>query len=128
MYPAEYLTIPVHGETDITGNFSSVKQDWCKDLEIHQILEKDSEIKNVQSMPEGKKPLPMELKALRIATKDKFDRLRVRAFGIEGELNVWELKPAPGNFNIYGRIVFKKRKGCSHYYKLLYESRLKHDC
>ena len=44
----------------------------------------------------------MELNALRIATKDRLERLRVRAFGIEGELNVCELKPAPGNFNIHG--------------------------
>ena len=99
VYPAEYLTLPVHGEPDITGNFSSIKQDWCKNLQIHQILEKDGNIKKVQSMMEGKKPLSMELNALRIATKDKLDRLRVRAFWIEGELNVRELKPAPGKFN-----------------------------
>ena len=85
-------------------------------------------IKNAQSMTEGKKPLSMELNALRIGTKDKLDRLRVRAFGIEGDLNVRELKPAPGIFNIYWRIIFEKRKGCSHYYKLLYELKMKHDC
>ena len=72
---------------------------------MHQILEKDGKIKCAQSMPEGKKPLLMELKALRIATENKLDKLRVRAFGIGGELNILELWPAPGNFNIYGRIV-----------------------
>ena len=57
VYPAEYLTLPVHREQDITGNFSSVKQDWCKNLQIHKILEKDRNIKNAQAMLEGKKPL-----------------------------------------------------------------------
>ena len=28
VYPAEYLTIPVHGEPDITKKFNSIKQDW----------------------------------------------------------------------------------------------------
>ena len=128
VHPAKYLTIPVHGKPDITKNFNSVKQDWRKDLQVHQILRKDGKIKNAQSMPEGRKPLLMEIKALRLATEDKLDRLRVRAFGIESELNVRELRPAPDNFNIYGRIVLKKRKGCSHFYKLLNESRLKHNC
>ena len=59
-------------------------------------------------MSEGKKPLQMELKALRIATENKLDELRVKAFGMGGELNIRELRPAPSNFNIYGRIVFKK--------------------
>ena len=57
VYPAEYLTIPVYGEPDITNNFNSVKLDWCKDLQVHQILGKDGKIKSAQSMPEGKKPL-----------------------------------------------------------------------
>ena len=61
-------------------------------------------------MPEGKKPLLMELKVLRLATENKLDKLRVRAFGIGSELNIRELRPAQGNFNVYGRIVFKKRR------------------
>ena len=84
LYPAEYLTLPVHGEPDITGNLSSIKQDWCKNLKIYQILDKDGNIKNAQDMTEGKKPLSMEIIALRTATRDKLERLRVRAFGNEG--------------------------------------------
>ena len=128
VYPAEYLTISLHDKPDSPKNFNSVRQDRCKDMQVHQILRKDGRIKNAHSMPEGRKPLLMELKALRIATENKLDKLRVKAFGIEGELNIQELRPAPSNFNIYGRIVFKKRKGCSRYYRLLHESRIKHNC
>ena len=59
-------------------------------------------------MPEGKILLEMELGALRNAMEDKLDKLRVKAIGIEGELVIRELRPAPNNFNIYGRKVFKK--------------------
>ena len=79
-------------------------------------------------MPEGKRPLEMELGALKNAVEDKFDQLRVRAFGDRAELGIRELRPAPNHLNIYGRIVFKNRKGCPHYYRLLYDSRMKHDC
>ena len=30
-----------------------------------------------------------------------------------------EIKPVISNYNIYGQIVYKKAKGCSHSYKLL---------
>ena len=32
---------------------------------------------------------------------------------------VREIKPTISNHNIYGRIVYKKEKGCSHFYKFL---------
>ena len=77
VYSAEYLTLPVYGEPDIMGNLSSIKQDWCKNLQIYQISDKDRIIKNAQSMTEGKKPLSMEINALRIAKRDKLEILRV---------------------------------------------------
>ena len=46
VYTAEYLTILVCGEPDIAKNFISVKQDWCKDLQIHQLLEINGKAKN----------------------------------------------------------------------------------
>ena len=79
-------------------------------------------------MPEGKKPLEMELLALKNSIEEKLTRLRVRAFGNRPELGIRELRPALNLFNIYGRIVFKKRKGCAHYYKFLNNSRMKYDC
>ena len=60
----------MYGKPDIANNFDSVKQDWCKDLHVHQILEIDGKIKNGLSMPEGKRPLDMELRALRNAVED----------------------------------------------------------
>ena len=62
-------------------------------------------------MPEGKRPLEMELSALKNAVKDKLDSLKVRAFGDRSELGIHKIRPAPSLFNIYGRFVFKKGKG-----------------
>ena len=77
VYPAEYLTIPVCGEPDIAKNFISVKQDWCRDLQIHQLLEINGKIKDADQMPKDKKPLEMELNELKNAIKEKLARLRV---------------------------------------------------
>ena len=70
-------------------------------------------------MPGGKKPLEMDLNASKNAIKEKLARSRVRAFGDRPDLGIRECRPALNLFNIYGRIVFKKRKGCAHYYILL---------
>ena len=69
----------------------------------------------------------MELNALKNAIEEKLVRLRVRAFGDKPDLGICELRPALNLFNIYTRIVFKKRKRCAHYYRLLNDSRMKHD-
>ena len=70
----------------------------------------------------------MELNALKNGIQEKLARLRMRAFGDRLDLGIRELRPALNLFNIYGRIVFEKRKGCAHYYRLLNDSRMKHDC
>ena len=33
--------------------------------------------------------------------------------------SIRDIKPSIGNYNIYGHIVHKKARGCSHFYKLL---------
>ena len=45
VYPDEFLSILVTGEPDITKNFLSIKQDWCKKLQLHQNLEHDFNLK-----------------------------------------------------------------------------------
>ena len=55
-------------------------------------------------------------------------KLRIRAFEDKPEMSMRELRPALNLFNVYERIVFKNKKGCAHYYRLLNESRMKYDC
>ena len=57
VYPDEFLSIPVTGELDITRNFSSIKPDWCKKLQVHQILNHNFNLKEAALMPYGKGPL-----------------------------------------------------------------------
>ena len=93
VYPGEQLTIPVFGELDIRKKFTSVKQEWCKNIQVHQKLNVNGTIKNADRMPEGIKPLEMELNALKNAIEEKLTKLRVRAFGDKPELCIRELRP-----------------------------------
>ena len=56
----------------------------------------------------------MEINALKNAIEGKVNRLKVKADGHNLETGTQKLTPALNLFNIYGRIVFKQRKGCTH--------------
>ena len=79
-------------------------------------------------MPEGKKSLEMKLNALKNVIEEKITRLRFRAFGDKPKMSMLELRPVLNRINIHGIIVFKNKKGCAHYYRLLNDSRMKCDC
>ena len=110
MYPDEFLSLLVMGEQEITRNFTSIKQDWCKKLQLYQILDRDFNLNDAALMQNEKCPLAMHFKML----------LRVeKPHGKSIEGCTWKLRPALGLFNIYGRIGFKQKKGCSSYYRLI---------
>ena len=71
MCPEEFLIISVSGEPDITKNFISIKQDLCRVLQLHQILEQDYNLKRALVMLEGKKSLEMEVTMLQNALSIK---------------------------------------------------------
>ena len=50
-YPNEFLGLSATGKPDIANNFSSIKHDWCKNLQLHQILDCDFELKKAALMP-----------------------------------------------------------------------------
>ena len=102
--------IPVTGEPGISKNLSSVKQEWCKNFQVHQILNRKGALKNAEQMPEGKRLLDMEVNALKNAIEDKVNRLKVIAFEYKSKMSICELRPALNLFNIYGRILFKNNK------------------
>ena len=128
MFPYEFLSIPVAGEPDITKSFTSIKQDWCKKLQLYQILDNNFTLRDASLMPVGKHPLEMEINTIQSAIEGKVSSLTAKAHGTSIEGCTRKLRPALGLFNIYGRIVFKQRKRCSSYYRLINESRTKTDC
>ena len=62
------------------------------------------------------------------ALSEKISRLAAKTRGRSIDGCTHELRHALGLFNIYGRIPFKQRKGCSYFYKLINENPIKHDC
>ena len=92
--------IPVTGEPGISKNLSSVKQEWCKNFQVHQILNRKGALKNAEQMPEGKRLLDMEVNALKNANEDKVTSLKVKAFKYKSEMSMHELKPALNLFDI----------------------------
>ena len=55
----EFLSILVTGEPDIMRNFTSIKQDWCKKLQMYQILDDNFNLKDAALMPNDERPLEM---------------------------------------------------------------------
>ena len=64
------------------------------------------------------KPAFFELSAIQNAISDYIEEYRYRCLDNYMEC-IKGIKPSIGIYNIYGRIVHKKAKGCSHFYKML---------
>ena len=85
---------------------------------IKDILTHHGDWKEVNDYNTTQRPAFFELSALKRAIGDHIEEHKY-----QGGNNYMEcirgIKPNIGIFNIYGRIVHKKAKGCSHYYDLL---------
>ena len=69
-------------------------------------------IKDAEQMPEGIRPLDMAISALKNAIEDKVSRLKLKAYDYRPDISMRELRPELNLFDIYGRIVFKKKEVC----------------
>ena len=85
---------------------------------ICNLLKSDGNWKTEEFFPTGQKPISFELAALKNAMKTKIEQLRNNCVKNYEECLVG-IKPEISNYNIYGRILFKRAKGCSYFYKLL---------
>ena len=116
--PPEYLTLPVNGEPYITKNNIAIQQPWCVNLTLNDILNSDSNFKKIEDYPSYKKASFFKNIAIENAVGDfmtccQYTCSKTR----EGCLRV--IGAESRNFNAYGRIVHKKARGCSIFYKLL---------
>ena len=85
---------------------------------VCNLLKNDGDLKTDEFFPTGQKPISFELAALKNAIKTKVEQFGNNC-GINYEKCLVGIKPKISNYNIYGRIVFKRAKGCSYFYKLL---------
>ena len=85
---------------------------------IKDVLNSAGDWKTMNDFPTGQRPVFYELIALENAIEDYISEYKNKCG--KGFVDyVREIKPTISNYNIYGRIVNEKVKGCSHFYKLL---------
>ena len=71
-------------------------------------------------------PIKMEYEVMKAAVEKRVEYLKTFCKNDFDKL-LLGIRPIVSNFNVYGRIVFKQKKGCVHYYRLINASRKKHD-
>ena len=113
-YPNEYLSIPVNGEPSITKNRTPIDQSWCEQLMVKDILNHQGDLKEIENYNTLQKPISFELSAIHNAIGEFIDEYKYRCADNFAEC-IRGIKPSIGIYNIYGRIVHKKAKGCSYF-------------
>ena len=108
--PVEFLLLPVCGEPAITCNYTPVDQQWCKNLMIKDVLNSAGDWKMTSDYPIGQRPVFYELTALKNAIGERISEYKNKCGRAYVDC-VREIKPMISNYNIYGRIVYKKEKG-----------------
>ena len=85
---------------------------------IKDVLKCIGDWKTTEDYPHGQRPVFFELTALKNAIGVYISEYKNRCGKAYVDC-IREIKPAISNYNIYGRIVYKNAKGCSHFYKLV---------
>ena len=118
LYPEEVISLPKNCEPQITSNNYAINQDWCKHETINILLNNKGCIKNINEFYGPKKPVSFELFELNKTLKSFLESSLCEERGLEGGwLN--KMRQKIGNFNLYGRIVTRKAKGCSFFMNYL---------
>ena len=116
--PQEYRYIPINGEPHITDNRVSVKQEWSLHLNLDNIIDKNGNFVCIDAVRSCRKPYEYEFNALKKVTKDFLDVYsggRLGANRVQGGRSGYVSE----DYNVYGRLVTKRKKGCSFFYSLL---------
>ena len=118
LHPEEFLTIPINKEPDLTANFIGIQQDWSIGTMLHKVLDSDGNLCTFNNLRTPKQPVRMEYDAFEKAIRKKLEILKTHYYD-DFCAFLKKFKPIFGIFNIYGRIVLKKNKGCTFFYKLV---------
>ena len=114
-HPQEFRYIPINGEPGITSNKISIKQEWSLSLNLNSIIDDKGNLMCIDRIRSVRKPFNYEYNALRVVTKDFLDIYAGGRLGANRRYG----DNMNGAYNIYGRIVTKRKKGCNFFYSLL---------
>ena len=117
-YPQEYRYIPINGEPQITSNRIPIEQEWASHHCLNSIIDDSGNFINIDNVRCHRKPYDFEFNALKNATKDFLEVYSGGKLGANiGRGN--KTGHTNADYNIYGRLVTKRKKGCAFYYSLL---------
>ena len=85
---------------------------------IKDILNRHGEFKKMEDYPQNRRPVHFELSKLESTMRD-FISSNQYTYGRTHEGCLREIGTEMLNFNAYGRIMHRRAKGCSSFYKLL---------
>ena len=117
-HPQEYKYIPINGEPHITSNKVSVKQEWSLHLNLSSIIDKNGNFIGIGEVRGCRKPYEYEFNALKKVTKDFLDVYSGGRLGAN-RVHGGGIRHMNEDYNVYGRLVTKRKKGCSFFYSLL---------
>ena len=117
-HPQEYKYIPINGEPSITSNRVSIMQEWSLYLNLNSIVDKKGNLVSIEEVRSSRKPFDYEYNALKNVTKDFLDVHSGGKLGANSRHGD-NIQHRNLTYNIYGRIVTKKKKGCNFFYSLL---------
>ena len=116
--PQEYTYIPINGEPGITSNKVSIKQEWSLCLNLNSIIDKKGNLVGIDEVRSSRKPFDYEYNALKGVTKDFLDVYSSGKLGANSRHGD-NIRHMNVTYNIYGRLVTKRKKGCNFFYSLL---------
>ena len=117
-HPQEYRYVPINGEPHITSNKISIRQEWAQHLNLNNILDCSGNIRELGAVRCNRKPYDYEFCFPKWVVKDFLDIYSGGRLGANND-RVTSNDPENGEYNVYGRFVTKRKKGCSYYYSLL---------
>ena len=91
----------------------SVNQFWCRSFMIKDVLNDIGDSKSTTDYIQGQCPVFFQLTALKNAIEDYISEYKNRCGRTYMDC-IGETRPTISNYNIYGQIVYKKAKCCSH--------------
>ena len=118
IHPEEFITLPINGEPQITKNNKAINQYWCEYEMINILLNANGKVKEIDEFYRQKKTHGFELHELKKTLSNFLGSFLCDGRGLESG---WLAKTRKSLelYNLYGRMITKKPKGCSYYYDIL---------
>ena len=117
-HPYEYRHVPINGEPHINNNRIPSRQEWALYENLDVIIDSKGNFRELDSVNSDRKSFEYEHSEWRCVVKDFFDIYSGGKLGANNHKAV-AYNLGGKEYNVYGHIVTKMKKGCSYFYSVL---------